>query len=297
MATTERRCRVSTASLPDSKNFELGALIEKLGPLNNRWRTSPPSEKVLLLWAMGDVLLMAHPKPADSLLWEIQRRSYITRVVLRYALIVRRSWPIRGDLEELVTGLRSYTVFREALPFLKGKREGIDGQTHARILTLLRSANTQVAVQQIKDLKSQTIGRRHKKGASVAAVRDPALKFSQALDQLELEVVSGARTDFSETPETLSLLSSLAVAIATGEGTHNLQQLKFTGSVLRELADPLLSVIRGGPAAVSAFRRAAGSRRLMEAADMLNSGRSEQDLNQWRKRHSLSGGAQLKDWR
>jgi len=243
---------------------------------------------------MGDVLLMAHPKPSDSLLWEIQRRSYITRVVLRYALIVRRSWPIRGDLEELVTGLRSYTVFREALPFLKGKREGIDAPTHARVLTLLRSANTQNAVQQIKDLKSRAIGRRHKKGASVAAVRDSALKLTQALDQLEHEVVSGERTDFSETPETLSLLSSLAVAIATGEGVDNLQQLKLTGVVLRELAGPLVAVIRSGPAAVSAFRRAAGSRRLMEAADLLNSGRSEQDLNQWKRRHSLTDGTQVK---
>lgn len=294
MATTERRWLVSTASLPDSKNLELGALIEKLGPLNNRWRTSPPSEKVLLLWAMGDVLLMAHSKPADSLLWEIQRRSYITRVVLRYALIVRRSWRIRGELEELVAGLQSYTVFREALPFLKGKREGIDAPTHARILTLLRSANTQSAIQQIKDLKSRIIGRRHKKGASVAAVRDPALKFGQALDQLELEVVSGARIDLSETPQTLSLLSSLAVALATGEGTDNFQQLTVTGPVLRELAEPLVAVIRSGAAAISAFRRAAGSRRLMEAADLLNSGRSENDLNQWRKRHSRTGGNQVK---
>jgi hypothetical protein len=243
---------------------------------------------------MCDVLLMAHPKPADSLLWEIQRRSYITRVVLRYALIVRRSWPIRGDLEELVMGLRSYTVFREALPFLKGKREGIDAPTHARILTLLRSANTQNSIQQIKDLKSRTIGRRHKKGASVAAVRDPALKFSQALDQLELEVIRGAKTDLRETPQTLSLLSSLAVAIATGEGTDNFQQLTLTGPVLTELAEPLVSVIRGGAAAISAFRRAAGSRRLMEAADLLNSGRTEQELNQWKKRHSLTGGTQIK---
>jgi hypothetical protein len=294
MATTERRWLVSTASLPDGKNPELGALIEKLGPLNNRWRTSPPSEKVSLLWAMGDVLLMAHPKPADSLLWEIQRRSYITRVVLRYALIVRRSWPIRDDLEELTRGLKSYTVFREALPFLKGNREGIDGPTHTRVLALLRSANTQNAVQEIKDLKARTIGRRHKKGASVAAVRDLALNFSQALDQLELEVVSGARTDLSETSETLSLLSGLAVAVAAVEGADNLRQLKLTGPVLQGLAEPLVFVIRSGPAAISAFRRTVGSRRLMEAADLLNSSRSEHDLNQWRKRHSHIGGTQLK---
>src|SRR2546423_15688658 len=138
MVITQRRSPVSRTPAPNFNNVDFGALIEQLGPLNNRWRRSPPSEKVLTLWAMGEVLLMAHPNPSDSLLWEIQKRSYIPRVVLRYALIVRRSWPNRQDLEALVTDLRSYTVFREALPFLKGKREGIDDATYLRVLGLLR---------------------------------------------------------------------------------------------------------------------------------------------------------------
>lgn len=285
---------MTKASAPEFKDIKLGALIEQLGPLNNRWRTSPPREKVLTLWAMGDVLLMALPKPSDSVLWEIQRRSYITRVVLRYALIVRRSWPIRTDLEELVTGLRSYTVFREALPFLKGKREGIESSTHARILILLRDVNTQRAVQQIKSLKSRIIGRQHKKGASVKAVRDPALKFSRALSTLELEVVTGSRTHLNETRQTLSILSSLAVAIATGESADSFQPLPIGDAVLSELAEALVSANRGGPAAAAAFRRIIGPDRLMDAADLLNSSRSEQDLNQWRRRRSLAGQAHVK---
>ncbi len=281
---------MSKAELSDFKNIKLGPLIEKLGPLNNKWRGSAPSEKVLTLWAMGDVLLMALPKPSDSVLWEIQRRSYITRVVLRYALIVRRSWPIRADLEELVAGLLSYTVFREALPFLKGKREGIDDATYQRVLGFLRNANTKISIQHLKNLKSQTIGRKHKKGVSVNAVRDPALKFSQALDRLELEVVNGARTGFSETPQTLALLSSWAVAIATREVADNFRPLPIRDEVLSELAEPLVSAIRRGPAATAAFRKIVGPNRLMDAADLLNSGRSEQELNHWRRRRSLSAG-------
>lgn len=282
---TERRYRVK-ASTPEINKLELGALIERLGPLNNQWRTSPPGEKVLLLWAMGDVLLMALPKPSDLHLWEIQRRSYITRVVLRYALIVRRSWPNRADLAELVAGLSSYTVFREALPFLKGKREGIDSSTHTRILGLLRSSNTRSAVQQIKTLKSQTIGRQHKKGASAEAVRAPAAKFSQTLRTLEEQLASGARTSFSDAPEVLSNLSSLAVAVATGEQPGGLRAQTLADRVLSELAEPLIAAVRSGPAATAAFRKIVGASRLMDAADLLNSSRNERDLDQWKKRHA-----------
>jgi hypothetical protein len=238
---------------------------------------------------MGDVLLMALPKPSDSHLWEIQRRSYITRVVLRYALIVRRSWPNRSDLAELVAGLRSYTVFREALPFLKGKREGIDSSTYTRILGLLRSSNTRSAIQQIKTLKSQTIGRRHKKGASAEAVRAPAVKFSQTLRSLEEELGSGARISFSDAPEVLSNLSSLAVAVATGDQPGSFRALTLGDPALSELAEPLLTAVRSGPAATAAFRKIVGASRLMDAADLLNSSRNERDLDQWKKRHAVTG--------
>lgn len=288
MAMTERRLWVK-ASMPEIKELELGSLIERLGPLNNQWRTSPPSEKVLLLWAMGDVLLMALPKPTDAHLWEIQRRSYITRVILRYALIVRRSWPNRADLAELVADLRNYTVFREALPFLKGNCEGIDNATYAKVLGLLRSANTRSAVQQIKALKSQTIGRQHKKGASVDAVRAPALKFSQTLSRVEEEIISGSRKGFSDKSTTLSVLSGLAVAVATGERADSFRLPALHDAALSELAEPMIAAVRSGPASIAAFRKVVGASRLMDAADLLNSSRTERDLDQWKKRHAGMG--------
>jgi hypothetical protein len=81
------------ASQTVANGIDLGRLIERLGPLNNRWRDGGAAEKALTLWEMGEALLASTPEPSDALLWEVQSRSYVTRNVLRYALIVRRGWP------------------------------------------------------------------------------------------------------------------------------------------------------------------------------------------------------------
>src|SRR5262245_14917509 len=78
--------------------IDLGQLIEKLGPLNNQWRDGSQAEKALALWEMGEALLKSVSDPTDKLLWDIQGRSYLTRVTLSYALIVRRCWKTRGEL-------------------------------------------------------------------------------------------------------------------------------------------------------------------------------------------------------
>ena len=263
----------------------LGRLIEQLGPLNNQWRDAEPPAKVMTLWTMGDALLKAVPKPSDSLLWEIQKRSYITRNLLRYALIIRRSWENRQALEKLVANLRNYTVFREALPFLKGDREGINDATYQRVVAYLSGANSRQAIEFLKRLKTDQIGRQHKKGVGVTAMRDTAVNFNTALDQLEAEVSSGANNT-SASDELLVSLSRIAIAIASGDATEKPPTNTVnSNSSLHAVAESLISAARGGRSSVSAFRKVIGAERLMQAADLLNSMRAESSLTEWRRRH------------
>jgi len=266
----------------------LGTLIEQLGPLNNRWRHGNPAEKVLTLWDMGDVILKLVPNPSDPLLWEIQEKSYITRSVLRYALIVRRGWKHRNILDDLVRGLRNYTVFREALPFLKGNREGIDDNTHSKVVSLLSSPNTREAIGYLKKLKAQKIGRQHKKGASVTGIREEVVNFMQALAQLESEVAHGLMKELPASPDTLVALSQIAMALATEEVIKNLPAaVKEAKERLPRLAGPLIVAAQGGRTSAAAFRKIVGAERLMQAADMLNSMRTEEALAEWRRRHAV----------
>lgn len=270
---------------PRTKEVNLGRLIEQLGPLNNRWRDSQPAEKVLTLWDMGEVILKHVPSPSDPLLWDIQKRSYLTRSLLRYALIVRRGWKQHDDLAGLVSGLRSYTVFREALPFLKGDREGIDETTHSKVASVLRDPNTSRAIHFLKDLKTRAIGRKHRKGSSVSAIRDQAAEFERVLAELELENVRAVAVPDVAWPEALVALSQIAMAVATEEPLREVPSAATSlQGRLMTLADPLVSAVRGGRDSISAFRRVVGAERLMQAADLLNSMRGEASLAEWRRR-------------
>lgn len=264
---------------------KLGRLIEQLGPLNNRWRDALPPEKVMALWQMGNLLLKEVPRPADALLWQIQDRSYITRNLLRYALIIYRSWSRREELEQLTQELKNYTVFREALPFLKGDREGVDNATYKQVVALLSGEDSQEALRFLKQLKARQIGRQHKKGASVRSVRELAVAFAEPFEQLEQEAKSNADVRPAASDETLIALSRMAMSLAAGETPGGeTSELAVEGS-LRVMAGALQGAARGGRAAATAFSKMVGAERLMRAADLFNSLRDGQALAEWRRRH------------
>lgn len=264
---------------------QLGILIEQLAPLNNRWREGNQSEKVLTLWAIGEVLLGATEDPADDLLWEIQDRSYITRSLLRYALIVRRAWEDQKMLAELVQGLSNFTVFREALPFLKGDREGIDEKTYRQVVLLIRQPDARSAIGEIKKLKKRQIGRHHHKGASREGVQELAKTFVVEMQQIEGKVRSGSTSSCMQAEELMSL-SQMTMAIATGEVVQMPEASHISASApFTSVVNILTTVIRGGRVSISAFRQRIGAERLMEAADLLNSLRTEQTLADWYRRN------------
>jgi hypothetical protein len=131
----------------------LGKPIDRLGPINNKCRQSDGVEKVESLWDLGDALLASVAGADDALLREINDRSYITRDLLRYGLIIRRGWSQRADLRRQFPKLRHYVLFREALPFLKGDRCGIDDNTHREILRRLNEDSPSETKAFLKDLK------------------------------------------------------------------------------------------------------------------------------------------------
>ncbi len=264
----------------------LGLLIERLGPLNNQWRDGEPKTKVVTLWDMGEVLLSLVPDASDTLLWDLQARSYITRNVLRYALIVRRSWERRSELEALVSGLQNYTVFLNALPFLKGDHQGIDSATYRRVVSLLPRSDSGVVVKELKGLKAQKIGRHHQKGESVEAVKEQATKFRHGWLYLEQEALGAAGVWNLAPADALVSLSQLAMAVATGESIAEIPAtLEREEAALPELAKPLIDAARQGRSATAAFRRLVGQECLMQSADLLNSLRDAETFAQWRRRN------------
>ncbi|HXT16621.1 MAG TPA: hypothetical protein VN706_13370 [Gemmatimonadaceae bacterium] len=270
---------------------DLGTLIERLGPLNNSWRSASASEKVLLLWDIGDALEAAAPGGNDTLLWEVQRRSYITRSLLRYALIVRRGWAKRDDLERLTRGLWSYTVFREALPFLKGDREGIDTATFDRVGAALRQQDSGAAIKYLKGLKREHIGRTQARGLSAERARPLATKFRLAVGRLA-DIARGSTTEV--TSDTAALAAAqwaggVALTAASAEALSP-EPAPPTATVstpeVREIVEILREVATESRSGQTAFRKLAGAQFLMETSELLNAIRTPGSLAAWRDRHA-----------
>ena len=271
----------------------LGGIIETLGPLNNRWREAPAREKVLTLWDMGDALISVFPKVTDDILWEIQRRSYLTRMLLRYALIVRRGWPERHVLEGLVRELVHYGVFREALPFLKGDRQGIDAVTYQRVVSALGDPSARQATHFIKGLKTAHIGRTRSTGVSAAAAQPHAAAFASALDTLWSRALDGRPgTAVPECARDVVELSQAAVALATGDDRVEAPKSpsRYPDHV-QPVAEPLISALTNGREIAAAFRKQAGAGRIMQSADLLNALRSDPALREWRLRNRPAQGS------
>jgi hypothetical protein len=283
--TAGRRARPAVTVEPD-----LGTLIESLGPLNNSWRSASAPEKVLLLWDIGDALEAAAPGGNDTLLWEVQRRSYITRSLLRYALIVRRGWTKREDLERLTRGLWSYTVFREALPFLKGDREGIDAPTFDRVGAALRQQDSSAAIKFLKGLKREHIGRTQARGLSTDQARPLATKFRLAVGQLA-DIARVSMTEVASDPATLMAAQwagGVALTAASGEAisAESAPRAPVSAPEVREIMEVLQEVATGSRSAQTAFRKLAGAQFLMEASELLNAIRTPGSLLAWRDRHA-----------
>lgn len=272
-----------------ASEINLGELIARLSPVNNRWREGDPDAKVLAIWDMGDELLKTVDDPKDNLLWEIQDRSYMTRNMLRYALIVRRGWGSRSELKRLVKGLRSYTLFREALPFLKGDRQGVDTSTYDRVASLLAARDSRAAIEELRSLKRRVIGRKHRKGTAMEEAKDDAARFLAAYAAVVQAARDGTQLREPLGDEALVLLSQGSMAAALGNADERLvPPLSRWEDVSPDLIQPLCAALAGGRSTVSAFKKVVGPERLIAAADLFNSLRSAEGVEAWRARRGQS---------
>ena len=107
---------------------------------------------------MGDAVLTAFPDADDAVLWGVTRRSYMTRDFLRYALIIRRGWGERSALRRTFPRLAHYTLFREALPLLKGDRSGVDEEVYQDVVRRLNCGPLAETKVHLQALKAKAIG-------------------------------------------------------------------------------------------------------------------------------------------
>lgn len=269
----------------------VGPLINRLGPINNACRAAEGITKVELLWDLGDAVLAAYPAADDQLLRAISSRSYITRDLLRYALIVRRGWRDRADLRATFPALSRYTLFREALPFLKGERCGVGDELYAEILGRLNgSGDPTEAKEFLLGLKAKMLGRKHQKGqaksrmtstaAQVRAGVQAALIAAGAAGEAVAEVRRGLGDSW------LLRLSQWCMAAADDTPFSSPENGDGLPDPYGQMATALARIGRANREDRAGFRKAVGVSVLMDGADLFHALRSEEGVEKWQARRA-----------
>lgn len=268
-------------------NINYGKLIQNLGPVNNRFRDSEGYQKILALWEIGDILLSEiRMFPTDKVLWEINQRSFITRDVLRYGLIVRKEWKEKKEIEILFQNVKRFSLFREALPFLKGDRKGIDEKTFNKILKMIEKNQVSEVKIYIQNLKRKHIGRKNKKGVSKIKVTPNTKVVILFMDELLTKV--NENTTFADEirkhnrNNLFILISQAFYGLATDRGVPFINSLN--DKKWNEFIMVLNEVAGGSREEKSAFRKLIGPLRLMEWADFFNAMCSQDDFVEWQAR-------------
>jgi hypothetical protein len=275
----------------DEPTALLGKLVDGLGPINNECRNAEGIDKVELLWDLGDTLLALAPTANDQLLREIHEHSYITRDILRYGLIVRRGWQDRRDLRKHFPQLSRYSLFREALPFLKGDRCGIGLDVHETIVALLNDGDTKKAKTYLKQMKEERIGRKHQKGQAADRMSTEVESLRRAITQLN-ELAIHQFEELTRLAERMGgesavQLSQACVAVADNAPIPPIPPVADACEPLAGVCASLARVSSAGREERNGFRRAIGPVALLELADLLNAMRSKELLLQWQQRRHL----------
>ncbi len=126
-------------------------IIDSLAPVNNSYRREKNSiKKIELMWKLGAILnnnLQKYNVTLDELLYSLYdphstiKRSNITRSLGAYSYRVYNYFKQKNDIKRLLSNLKSYNVFIEALPLLTNKKY-IPYVNNDYILSLINSQDT-----------------------------------------------------------------------------------------------------------------------------------------------------------
>lgn len=138
-------------------------LIDRLTPLNNKWRnTEDALTKIELMWDIGREISEAVKKSDfgfDELLRTLydphgKKITYITRDLGSYSHRIYLYFKTKENIRLQFNGLTNYTLFREAFPLLTNEKYKLSDEQKAEVINLIvKSKDTQPAQDKLKKLK------------------------------------------------------------------------------------------------------------------------------------------------
>ena len=159
--------------------MSINALIQQITPLYNEYRSKKSdlsgTEALEIMWEIGDLLkgyIEQNNIAPHTLFWSIygnaegtkniEQKSYITREFQNRCHRIRRIFDAKEQIKQDFPRLKSFTTFREAMPFLDDGKYKLEGKEREQLLVLLNSnQRPQKILEKIRVLQKNKIGRKN----------------------------------------------------------------------------------------------------------------------------------------
>lgn len=156
--------------------MNLSSLVQQITPLYNKYRESKNTisgrEALEIMWDIGDILrqhIDEHNIAPHTLFWSVYgnaegtqnvaKKSYITREFQNRCHRIRKIFNSKDQIKKDFPCLKSFTTFREAMPFFDNEKYKFEGKEKKDLLALLNSnLQPQKILQKIKLLQKERIG-------------------------------------------------------------------------------------------------------------------------------------------
>jgi len=156
--------------------MSINILIKQIAPFNNKYRESKNvisgTEALEIMWDIGDILkkyIEENNIAPHNLFWSvygnaegtknIAKKSYITREFQNRCHRIRNIFSSKEQIRKELPNLRTFTTFREAMPFFDNKKYRFKGKEKEDLLSLLNSnLQPKKILEKIRMLQKEKIG-------------------------------------------------------------------------------------------------------------------------------------------
>ena len=278
--------------------MDINSLIQTITPFYNQYkqqnRSISGTEALKIMWDIGDILkkfIEENKIAPHTLFWEVYGKSEGTKNIVQKSWITRefqgRCYRIRNifsskrQIEKELPTLKSFTYFRETLPFFDNQKYKLTGKEKEKLLELLNSKkDSKFIMKRIRYLQEKKIG--------IKNPRTQRLKDLEGEKKVFINFYNSVYQLLNEPPEkaTLKLKKNHVdpqYVIVLAKNTNALSQdgLKFTSFTIRkDIQDPLWKnygeivkklISNHNAVETRRFRRIIPAERIVQLADMLYS--------------------------
>jgi hypothetical protein len=276
--------------------MNINQLIHDITPLYNKYKSSSKlisgTESLEIMWDIGDILnqfIIGHNIAPHKLYREvygksegienISRNTWITREFQGRCYRIHNIFSSKEKINQLFPTLKSFTLFREAMPFFDNKKYLLKGKNREDLLGLLNSNySNKYILNEIRRLQKKEIGisnSRNQKLGELASEKDLFVSFYNYIFNL----TKSQNFEILEIFENEQLNSQLLNLIATNTNALSADGLKTKeigendskkGSIWSNYLELLQGFINQKNAIkIRRFRRLVPPERIAKLADML----------------------------